>query len=253
MAAEKKTGGNGGNTKNFSYSSFTGLVIEQGERAAYKAALAAAGITDADVKKGFGTPESIKAREELKKHDITGYNLSGQLGYLAVREKNIGTDAKPNQQKFLVAGLADGNETMYLELSLATDAAGALARKLVNVEPGSLCTIGLFATVNDAGYANHAATVKIDGVEVKGTPFKEGPGVAIEAKLKALKDAGVEDKDILSKTRRNAIGGYNEAIVTAVHQKFEDYRASNKGHTGIEVPAATSASAGFDVDPDIPF
>lgn len=260
MAANKQTGGNF-NTKNFTYSSFVGMIIERSEREAYDTALKTAGITDADIKKGYGTPESIKARTALKAAGITGYKLTGKLGYLAVREKNLGNDTKPNNQKFLVVGLSDGAESMYLEAAIAHDAAGALARKLVNVAPGTSVTIGLFATVGESGFANHAAEVKSDaGVEIKGVGFKDGPGAAVNAKLDVLKNAGINDQETLSKARRSAIGSYNESIVNAVAPQFEAYRAANKStsHAESQPTAAQSAPAAEhssfdDLDDSIPF
>lgn len=254
MAVQKQTGAGNFSTQNFTYSSFVALILKREEKEAYDAALQAAGITEAEVKKGYGTPASIKARTALKAADITGYKLSGHLGYLAVREKNLGNEQKPNNQKFLVVGLNDGQETMYLEIPAAHDVAGALARKLVNVEPGAEVTISLFATVGDAGYANHAASVKSNGAEVKCISYKEGPSVIVDAKLSALKAAGINDKEILAKTRRSAIGEYNESIVNATANKFEAYRATNK--TAPAPADATPASApqdnGFNGD-DVPF
>lgn len=261
MAAVKQTGGGNFKTKNFSYGSFVGMIIESGEKEAYNVALKSAGITEADVKKGYGTPESIKARAALKDTGIVGYKLSGKIGYLAVREKNLGTEQKPNNKEFLVVGLSDGDESMYLEVSASHSAASALARKLVNVEPGSVVNIGLFATIGDAGYANHAAEVKVDGVEVKGVSYKEGPGVAVDAKLNALKGAGINDPEILSKARVSAVGEYTKSIVNAVQSKFEAYRATSKGDAHTNQPAQPAASAepvshtggGSLIDDEIPF
>lgn len=264
MAADKQTGGGNFNTTNFTYGSFVGMIIDRNEREAYDAALKSAGIIDADVKKGFGTPESIKARVALKNAGITGYKLTGKLGYMNVREKNIGSEQKPNNQKFLVVGLNDGSETMYLELPVSHDAAGALARKLVNVAPGTVVTINLFATVGDAGFANHAAEVKVDGVEIKTISYKDGPAAVVDSKLEALKAAGINDPEILSKARRSAIGGYNESIVMATQAKFEAYRAANKADSaankdGVQdsQPAASTEAAsvvsGGGFDDSIPF
>lgn len=239
MGFKKNTGGSNFKTSNFTYSSFVGLVIHSDERKLYDETLKNAGISDSDIKKGYGTDESFKARKALAEAGISGYRLSGKLGYLAVREKDLGKEGKPNLQKFLTVGLSDGEDAMYLEVAVQHAAASALARKLVNVKPGDEVEVNLFATKSENGFGNHAAEVKSAGVEVPGIGYKDGPGPVIEAKLKALEAAGITDRDVISKTRSAASGEYVEGIVSAVGPAFEAYHAENRksGKSAADAPA----------------
>jgi hypothetical protein len=245
-------------TTNVRYSAFLGMlyVSSTENEALIKAAKIHAG-GESEVKKGFqgnkGDSPSAKAIALLREKGVTPCKVSGVLTGARVIER----DVEGRKTPYLNVSLKDEDGRYYISIALAQSGAQMLARKMVNAEPGVETEIIMFATYGQKegatrAYANHGATVRQHGKEVVSLDPKGSLVPQVNAATKALKDAGVDDKETIGKRRQAVELQFHLGLMTKVEQKFSDFYATR------EIPA-NGHEAGTDEVPfadesdDIPF
>lgn len=233
-----------GKGTNVRYSNFLGMLYDHAQKDQITSIRSTMGVTDDDVKKGYGTPESLKTVAALKDAGITNGKITGKLAYIDVKEP--AADAK-SKTKILSIGLSDEDGMTFFSGSMDADVVGALCRKLKNVPLGSMVVIGMWGS-KDGEYAQHGVSVKVDGAEVVGEKYVEGTKQAVDVSVAALPDALKDNKDVIRPLRLQAQAKYNETLVAALVTACRDARANRAAAT----PAAVPADAPLDSS-DIPF
>lgn len=239
-----------GNATNVHYSNFIGamFVANDANNAAMKEVKAIIG--EEDVKKGFvglgGNTASGKARKLLAEKGVDPVSLSGILTSARVKEVE-----KDNRKTcYLNVGLKDDDGRYYLSVDLGSQGGQMLARKLVNAVPGKQTDISMFATYAkkegaERAYAEHGCSLKQGDEQVPGISPKEALGPRVDAAIKALKDAGVDDKETLGKRRNVVQLDYHKELMQQVEAKFSAYYE--------EIGAAPAQNADAEDEQEIPF
>jgi hypothetical protein len=243
---------------NIRYSNFLGMMYISNDMSNAAIAEVRKEIGDEAVKKGFvgagSSTASGKARDLLKAKGVVPVNITGILTGARVIEKE--RDGRKNT--FLNVGLKDQDGKYYISVDLNGQAGQMLARKLVNAVPGKETNISLFATYEkkegaERAYAEHGCSMLQGGEQVPGVSPKEALAPRIDAAIKALKDAGVDDKETLSKRRQVIQLEYHKELMKGVEAMFSSY------YEGIGAKPAASATHSEDVSDvsedfsDIPF
>lgn len=236
-------------TTNVRYSAFLGMLYvsnSENEALIKEAKIHAGG--ESEVKKGFqgnkGDTPSAKAVAFLRDKGITPCKVSGVLAGARVIEREIEGRKTP----YLNVSLKDEDGRYYISVALAQAGAQMLSRKLAKTEPGVETEIAIFASYGQKegaarSYANHGATVRQHGKEVVSLDPKDNLVPQVNAATKALKEAGVDDKETIGKRRQAVELQFHLGLMTGVEQKFSDFYASR------EIPA-NGHEAGAD---DVPF
>lgn len=237
-------------TTNVRYSAFLGMlyVSNTDNEALIKEAKIHAG-GESEVKKGFqgnkGDSPSAKAIALLREKGVTPCKVSGVLTGARVIER----DVEGRKTPYLNVSLKDEDGRYYISIALAQSGAQMLSRKMVNAEPGVETEIMMFATYGQRegaprAYANHGAAVRQHGKEVVSLDPKEMLVPQVNAATKALKDAGVDDKETIGKRRQAVELQFHLGLMAEVEQKFADFYATREipanGHEALtdEVPFA---------------
>lgn len=220
---------------NVRYSAFLGMlyVSTPENEAAIKEAKALVG--EAEVKKGYqgnkGDTPSAKALNFLRDKNVTSVKISGTLTSARVIERDVDGRKTP----YLNVGLKDDDGRYYLSVDLGQAAAQMLARKLVNAQAGAPTEIGMFATYGQRqgasrAYADHGATLKQSGVEIKSVDPKESLVPRINAAMKALEDAGVsnDDKETFAKRRAKVELEFHSELMKKVNDQFTAFYESTE-------------------------
>lgn len=220
---------------NVRYSAFLGMlyVSTPETEAAIKEAKALVG--EAEVKKGYqgnkGDSPSAKALNFLRDKNVSSVKVSGTLTSARVIERDVDGRKTP----YLNVGLKDDDGRYYLSVDLGQAAAQMLARKLVNAEVGVPTEIGMFATYGQRegasrAYADHGASLKQSGLEIKSVDPKESLVPRINAAMKALEDAGVskDDKETFAKRRAKVELEFHAELMKKVNDKFTAFYASTE-------------------------
>ena len=224
-------------TTNCRYSAFMGMlyVSTPETEAAIKDVKNAVG-GDEVVKKGYqgntGNSASAQALAQLRAKGITPVSISGTLTSARVIERDV--DGRPTP--YLNVGIKDDEGRCYISVELGSSAAQMLARKLANCTPGVHTEISMFATFSakpgaSRAYADHGASVKQNGVEVKGINPSLGLKPQVDAALKALEDAGVNkatDKETFNRRRAKVEVDFHVNLMAQVNQVFTEHYAQTE-------------------------
>lgn len=184
---------------------------------------------EAEVKKGFagtrGDTSSAKARAFLANQGVDGIAIDGILinAYVAPVEINGGS-----KTPYLSMTLEDDHRRYRVSVNLEQPGAQMLARKLTNATPGVQTTLNMFATYDlkegaSRAYANHAASLRQDGTEVKGEDPRVQLIPRVEAALIALQAAGVNDKKTLRARNDQVELDYHVEVMKSVERMFKAY------------------------------
>ena len=220
------TGGNAQNLPitNVSYSAtIGGMYVRNPENEAALNAVKAE-VGEAEWKKGFQGPNS-KAVQQARKVGLGNIKLTGKLTSVKPRE----VEADGRKTTYVQVGMKDADGRYFLSLDIGSESAQRLVRKLFNAKPGLETEIGLWARMEDIregqtrAYASHAASVKQDAQEVPGvSPADELKGL-VQTALNVLKDAGVDDKEMLAKRRAKVTAEYHIGLVNKIAAAFATY------------------------------
>jgi len=244
---------------NIRYSAFLGdmFMLNDASEAAIKAVKAEIG--EDEVKKGFSgnTGSSAKAKAALRKNGVLFGRMNGALTGVRLIER----DVQGRKTPYLSLTVTDDDGKYNLSVSAAQRGAQMLIRKLANAQIGQQTEIGLFATYGqregaDRAYAEHGATLKQFGVEVKGTDPKEKLSPAVNAAVEALKAAGVDDKETISRRRAAVELQFHVALLQDIEGKFKAFYADREQRMDdiAPAPAPLPSGGGFDdMDDDHPF
>ena len=233
---------------NIRYSAFLGdmFMLNDASEAAIKAVKAEIG--EDEVKKGFSgnTGSSAKAKAALRKDGVLFGRMNGALTGVRLIER----DVQGRKTPYLSLTVTDDDGKYNLSVSAAQRGAQMLIRKLANAQIGQQTEIGLFATYGqregaDRAYAEHGATLKQSGVEVKGTDPKETLSPAVNAAVEALKAAGVDDKETISRRRAAVELKFHVELLENIEASFKAFYADREQSMDDHVPGA-------DADDDIP-
>lgn len=244
------------------YTSFLGMlyVSNEGNESLLKAAKLHAG-GESEVKKGYqgykGDAPSAKALAYLRDKGLSACKVSGILSSARVIEREIEGRKTP----YLNVTLKDDDGKYTISVALAHSGAKMLARKMVNAEIGVNAEIAMFATYGQKegaarAYANHGATVRQHDKEVLGINPKDSLVPQVNAAIEALKNAGVDDPETISKRRQAVELQFHLGLMTEVEQKFSDFYATREiPANGHEASVDDEQFAGLpsDFDDDIPF
>jgi hypothetical protein len=237
------------------YSSFLGKIYLATPEAEDAIKAVKAEIGEAEVKKGFtgNTGNSAKALAALKERGVRFGRLRGALTGARVLMRDI----QGRQMPYLsVTVTGDEGEKTNLSIALSQKGAQMLVRKLVNAQPGVLSEISLFASYGkregaERAYAEHGASLRQGGpVEVPGVNPRDALQPAIAAAVAALKQAGIDDKEVLSKKRSSIELDYHVQLMQQVTDKFNSFYAST-GDSHHE--SDDHGDPQGDPDADIPF
>lgn len=227
---------------NLRYSAFLGMLYISNKETESFISDAKALVGDDEAKKGFkgskGDSASAKALDFLRQHGITPVNVSGTLTGARIIERDV--DGRPTP--YLNVGLKDGEERYYISVNLSQDAAQMLVRKLINAEFGVDTELNMFASYGqregaNRAYADHGASLRQNGNEVKSFSPKEQLSPRIEADKQKLLDAGITDKETLATRRAKIELDYHLELMTTVMAKAEAF------YTQAELPDADACEA----------
>lgn len=187
-------------------------------------------IGDAAWKKGFtglkGDTVSARIRNLAKEKGITPIAITGRLTNARVALKDM-SDGR--QQAYLQVTLTDNESRTFLSVGAGSQGAQMLIRKLVAAELGVETELNLFATFgqnpkSQKWFAEHGASLKQNGAEVKGVDPRISLAPQLTAAEAALKAAGVDDKETLSKRRQKVTYDYHIALMNEVATRCEKWR-----------------------------
>lgn len=250
-----------GNNTNLRYSAFLGMLyISNTEvEATIKEAKALPEVGEDAVKRGFagnrGDSASAKAISYLKEKGVAPVKVSGTL--IAARAVERGQADR--KAVYLSVCLSDNEGRYWLSLDLGNPGVQMLARKLYNAVPGVETELNLFATYEKRpgaarAYANHAASVRQNGVEVQGVSPKDKLAPMVNSALTALEAAGVPrtDRETYNKRRSAVELDYHVGLMSEVEPRFKDLyesgqdRAVTGGHAqpGMDASGTSQGNAG---------
>lgn len=230
MAIQTKTNHSAFNLR---YSAFLGMLYVSTPESEALISDAKALVGDEEAKKGYkgnkGDSASAKALDFLRQKGITPINVSGILNSARVIERDV--DGRPTP--YLNVGLKDGEERYYVSVNLSQEAAQMLVRKLVNAEIGVHTELNMFATYGQRpgatrAYADHGASLRQNGNEVKSVSPKEQLSPRIEADKEKLLGAGIADKETLATRRAKIELDFHVELMTAVTANVDAYFASTE-------------------------
>ena len=221
------------NSVNLRYSAFLGMLyISTNESEAFINE-AKALVGEDEAKKGFkgnkGDSASAKALDFLRQKGVTAVNVSGILSSARIVERDI--EGRPTP--YLNVGLKDGDERYYLSVNLTQHAAQMLVRKLVNADVGAVTELNMFASYGQRpgaarAYADHGASLRQYGAEVKSVNPSEVLVPQIEADRAKLEVSGITDKETLAVRRAKLELEFHCELMTAVTAKVDAYYAHNE-------------------------
>lgn len=233
MAIQSKTSSS---IFNLRYSAFLGMLYISTDESESFIDEAKALVGEDEAKKGFkgnrGDSASAKALEFLRQKNIKPIQVSGALTSAKIIERVIEDRPTP----YLNVSLKDGEERYYLSVNLGQDAAQMLVRKLVNAEFGAITELNMFATFGQPregatrAYADHGASLRQDGQEIKSLSPKEQLAPRVEADKQKLIAAGVTDKETLATRRAKIELDYHVELMTVVASKVDAYYAQTELH-----------------------
>lgn len=189
------------------YSAFLGMLYISTNESEASIKEAKALVGDAEVKRGYqgnkGDTSSAKALAYLRDKGVTSVKVAGILA----SAKTIERDVEGRLTPYLSVNLIDGEERYFISVDLTQSAAQMLARKLVNAEIGVHTEINMFATYGQRpgasrAYADHGASLKQAGIEIKSVNPQDNLVPRINADIKKLQDVGMaDDKETVAKRR----------------------------------------------------
>ena len=224
-------------TTNLRYSAFLGMlyVSTPETEAAIKAVKNEVG-GESEVKKGYsgnvGNTPSAKAIAKLREQGITSVSVNGILTSARVVSREI--DGRPTP--YLNVGLKDDEGRFYISVELGQSAAQMLARKLTNAAPGVPTEISMFATYGSKqgaprAYADHGASLKQNGVEVKGVNPALTLKPLVNEAIVALEKAGItkaSDKDTFNRRRSSIEIDFHVDLMNQVNEMFTAHYAQTE-------------------------
>lgn len=244
---------------NIRYSAFLGAMYLLTEESANAIKAVKAEIGEEQVKKGFtgNTGATAKARNALRNEGVQFGRMNGAVTGVRLIER----DVQGRKTSYLSLTVSDEDGKNNLSIAVAARGAQMLIRKLANVQIGQQAEIGLFATYGqregaERAYAEHGATLKQNGVEVKGIDPKENLSPAVNAAVEALKAAGVDDKETISRRRAAVELNFHVELLQNIEAKFKLFYAEREQRMDDHAPAPTPSPSGNgfdDMDDDIPF
>jgi hypothetical protein len=246
---------NTGASKSFSlqYSATLGMLFLANEANTEVLKKVKAEVGEAEWKKGFQGKAS-KAVKMAADAGLKGGSVTGVLSSAWAKPVEV----SGRETMYLTVGLKDADGRYYVSLPMASEAAQKLTRKLVNCQPGVETEISVFATMDDKPregqtriFASHGASVKQGGEQVTGVSPADGLKARVDAALKALADAGVDDKETINKRRAKVSEEYHLEILAAKKADFEAFYAA-RGEAA-DAPTEPAAPAFDDLGDDIPF
>jgi hypothetical protein len=224
---------------NIRYSAFLGdlFLLNDASEAAIKAVKAKIG--EDEVKKGFTGNAGIsgKAKTDLRKEGVLFGRMNGALTGVRLIER----DVQGRKTPYLSLTVTDDDGKYNLSVSVAQRGAQMLIRKLANAKISQQAEIGLFATYGqregaERAYAEHGATLKQQGVEVKGIDPQEKLSPAVNAAVEALKAAGVDDKETISRRRAAVELQFHVSLLQDIEAKFKAFYAEREQSMDDHVP-----------------
>ena len=233
-----------GKTYNVRYSApFGGLYVSTPESEAAMATIKNE-VGDAAWKKGFtgtkGDSVSSRIRSRAKELGVTPIAITGRItnARIVVKQMDDG-----RQQAYLQVALADNESRTYLSVGAGSQGAQMLIRKLVSAQPGVDCELNMFATYGQnkssgKWFAEHGASFKQGGAEVKGVDPRIALAPQVQAAEAALKAAGIDDKETLSKRRQKVTFDFHVALMDDVTKRFQAWY--DEQHKSEHVPASHS-------------
>lgn len=213
---------------NLRYSAMLGILYVSSPESEAAIAEVKNAIGDAEWKKGFtgyhGEGASAKAIASLRDKGVTSVKLSGTLTSARTVEREV----NGRMAQYLTVGMKDADGRYYLSIDIGQMGAQMLARKLVNAQPGVQTELSLFATYGQRpgatrAYADHVASLKQNGKEVAGISPKDELQPRVQTALKALKDAGVDEKEIVGTKRRKIEHDYHVELMGKVADRFAKF------------------------------
>jgi hypothetical protein len=239
-------------TVNLRYSAFLGMLYASTPESEAFIKDAKALVGEAEVKRGYsgnkGHSSSATAIDHLRSNGVTPVKVMGTLTSARIVEHTIDGRITP----YLNVGLKDEEGRYYLSIDLNQAAAQMLVRKLANAEIGVTTEINLFASYSQRpgasrAYADHGASLKQSGVEIKSVNPKESLVPRINADIQKLKDAGIsDDKETFAKRRAKIELDFHCELLKAVTEKVDAYYAQielpNDGENRPESDQASAAA-----------
>ena len=235
---------------NVRYSSFLGMLYLSNKDTEATITEVKNQIGEADVKKGYqgykGDTPSARALKMLEQKGIRGGDLSGTLTSAWIVEREISGGKKA---PYLNLGFKCDDGKYFL--SVAADHSGAqlVIRKLVNASPDVFTELKMFGTFKakpgaTQAYGEHGASLRQAEAEVPGIDPAAELKARVETAINALKSAGVDDKEILSKQRDRVTLDFHLELMQGIQQKFKDfYDARQQQQPDVEVPAEQAATS----------
>jgi hypothetical protein len=223
------------------YSAFLGAMYLLNEDSAAAIKAVKAEIGEDEVKKGFtgNTGATAKARDTLR---------------------NVGVKfVQGRKTPYLSLTVSDDDGKYNLSVSVAGRGTQMLIRKLANAKIGEQTEIGLFATYGqregaDRAYAEHGATLKQSNAEVKGIDPKESLSPTVEAAVEALKAAGVDDKETISRRRAAVELQFHVSLLQDIESKFKTFYAEREQRMDDAAPASNPSTDEFNEHmDDVPY
>jgi hypothetical protein len=250
MAIHKPNRGNGGTAINVRYNALLGgLYVSTPEVEKQLADIRAEVCgSDAPAFTGYGN-NSTTQQAANKARDLgidTGIRVEGEITSAFIRKVE-------GDYEYLVVGLRDGDERVYVSTAFGMANTQLLIRKLQNVEPGERVTINMWGTYEPGqtdpsrSFSNHHASLKdADGNEIQGINPQEALQPQIDAAIQKLLDAGVDDKETLAARREKLTNDWHRSLSEETNKRFIAWAEARQAQAQTaDAPGAPAADTPF--------
>lgn len=241
------------------YSAFLGAMYLQSPEATAAIQEVKAVIGEDTVKKGFqGTSSSSASGKALTDLRAKGVRFGKMIGSLT-GVRFIERESQGRKTPYLSVTVSDDEGKYNLSVAATQRGAQMLIRKLLNAMPGSQTELSIFATYGkregaDRAYAEHGSSVKQNGIEVQGINPRDALGPVIDAAMKALETAGVDDKETKFRRRSALELEYHLNLLKQVQAKFEQFYSDREQHMDDHAPVPSEDQPlGQPEEDDIPY
>lgn len=214
---------------NLRYSAFLAMLYVSTPESENFVKEAKALVGEAEVKRGYqgnkGDSSSAKAINYLRDKGVAPVKVIGTLSSARTIDREIDGRITP----YLNVGLKYEESRYYLSIDLTQGAAQMLVRKLANAEIGVTTEINLFASYGQRpgaarAYADHGASLKQGGIEIKSVNPMDLLVPRINADVNKLEQAGISvDKETLATRRAKIELDYHYELMSAVTEKVDAY------------------------------
>jgi len=230
---------------NIRYSAFLGSMYLDNAQTSAEIDKIKAQVGEVEWKKGFtgstGNGASAQALQALTDAGVQFGNMNGTLTGVRLIEREV----QGRKTLYLSLTVTEKSEKYNLSVAINQPGVQMLIRKLANAQIGVPTAVSLFATYGQRegaprAFADHGASLKQNGQEVKGIDPAQVLAPTIDRALTVLKEAGVDDKETLNKRRATVELNFHIDLLKSIESKFAEFYSQRDEQSRKANEAATA-------------